>query len=65
MTAGEVRALGLELEWQFDPNIERHTGIVGWPKGKSKIQEKRNQLVDGCDWHGTAPPLPHPETPVG
>lgn len=58
LTAEEVRSLNLDIEWQPDPDIPRHAGIVRWPDRKRDCVKLQRQLANSCDWHGDPPPFP-------
>ncbi len=58
LRAGDVRSCEpLDIEWQYDPEVEHHVGIVGWPSGKNARVRLKRQLADRCDWIGDPPPV--------
>ena len=59
LTASQIIAHGLRLEWQPDDDIPHHAGILGWPEAKNARVALQRLLANECEWCGTPPPIPH------
>jgi hypothetical protein len=58
LSVGDVRACEpLDVEWQDDPDVERHVGIVGWPSSRNARVRLKRELANRCEWIGEPPPI--------